>query len=111
MGRYDLLDGNGIGAAKTEKALHGNDMTSHPISLGTRDLRARRCSDRDLGPWTADGEADAAEGAAQPPVDIQKAEMQPRRSDHGRTRLNRRRCAGQPPSPEIFSVIGFFETE
>jgi 4a-hydroxytetrahydrobiopterin dehydratase len=107
MGRYDLLDCDRMGATKTEKALHDNDMMSHPISLGTRDLCARRCSDRDLGPWTADGEADAAEGAAQPSVEIQKAEMQPRRNNHGSTRLNRRRCAGQPSSPEIFRSSGF----
>lgn len=75
MGRYNLLDCDRMGTAKAEKALHDNDMMSHPISLGTRDLCARRCSDRNLGPWTADGEADAAEGAAQPSVEVQKAEM------------------------------------
>jgi 4a-hydroxytetrahydrobiopterin dehydratase len=107
MGRYNLLDCDGMVAAKTEIALHGNDMISHPISFGTRDLRARRCSDRDFGSWTADGEADAAEGAAQPSVEIQKAEMQPCRNDHGRTRLNRRRFAGQPSSPESFRSSGF----
>jgi hypothetical protein len=107
MGRYNLLDCDGMGAAKTEKALHGDDMTSYPISLRTRDLRARRCPDRDLGSWTADGEADAAERAAQPSVEIQKTEMQPRRNDHGRARLHRMRYAGQPLSPEILRSSGF----
>jgi hypothetical protein len=73
--RYNLLDCDGMGARNSERALHGDDMMSHPIAFGTRDLRARRRSDRDLGPWATDGEADATKGAAQPPVEIQKAEM------------------------------------
>jgi hypothetical protein len=75
MGGHNLLDCDGMGARNAEKALHGDDMMSHPIAFGTRNLRARRRSDRDLGPWAIDGQADAAEQAVQPSVEIQKTEM------------------------------------
>src|SRR5262245_3223547 len=105
MGRNHFIDRRVILAAQIESAPHRFDMDPDPLVLGTGHAHLRRRADGYAGAPAADGQADAAEASPEPAVEIQKAEMQPRRNSHGDLRGGR--GTTQAFSPEIFPQPGF----
>src|SRR5262249_11421644 len=90
-----------------ERAPHHIEMALDAIAFGTRDPRCRRPFDRDAGLEIADGDADAAEAAAECAVEIEEPEMQPRRNGdrHGRSAP---RCGlVHASAPGFFPGAGF----
>ena len=81
-------------------------IASDPLMLGTGHAQLRRGADGYAGAPTADSQADAAEATPEPAVEIQKAEMQPRRN-----RTVTFAGAGAPLKRSLprFSATGFFE--
>src|SRR5262249_921207 len=92
-------------AAQIESAPHRFDVAPDALMLGTCHANLRRRADGYACAPTADGQADAAEATPEPTVEIQKAEMQPRRNSHGHFRGGR--ATTQAFSPEIFPQPGF----
>src|SRR5262245_13531990 len=100
MGRNHFIDRRVILAAQIETAAHRYDVGPDPLLLGAGHAHLRRRADRYAGAPAADSQADAAEATPEPAVEIQKAEMQPRRNSHGHHRGGS--GTTQAFSPEIF---------
>ncbi len=98
VGRNDLIDRDAVGGIESEHAPHGLEMTLHALALRSDDpgalpaLAAPGDADRQPGLQSADRQPDAAEPPAEPAVEIEEAEMQPRRRRDGHARRPRGRC-------------------
>jgi hypothetical protein len=100
MSGDDLLDSHVAGGLDVKSALHHLQIASDPLVFGTGHSQLRSRVESDAGLESVDREADASEPTAETPVEIQKAEMEPRRNRNGDARGGR--GAVQPFSPEIF---------
>src|SRR5262249_46709798 len=102
MGRNRLDDLDPMSAGEAEIALHNVEIAGDAVALGPADLGRRCAFDGDAGRELADRDADAAEAAAEPAVEIEKAEVQARRN--GDRHLDRvpRSDHLQASAPEVF---------
>src|SRR5262249_38266352 len=107
VGRNGVEDLHPIGAGETELAPHRLDMTCDAIDLRPGDLGRRGAFDRDAGLQIANRDADAAEAAAEPAVEIEKAEVQSRRDGDRHPGQVPRSNHLQASAPEVYIQRGF----
>jgi len=100
MSGDDLVDSHVTGVLDVESALHRLQIASDPLVFGTGHSQLRSRVESDAGLESVDREADAPESTSETSVEIQKAEMEPRRNRNCNARGGR--GAVQPFSPEIF---------
>jgi hypothetical protein len=100
-----------MAAVETQVTVHHLEVAFDAIAFRPRDP-GRGCSfDRHAGVEIADGNADAAETAAEPAVGIEESEMQSRRNAGRDFYRIPKSSFVQTSAPEVFSLRGFFETE
>src|SRR5215467_1835799 len=111
MRRNGLDDVDPMAVRKAEIAPHHVEITRDAITLRSADLGRYRACDGDARCKLADRDADAAEAAAEPAVEIEKAEVQARRN--GDRHLDRvpRSDHLQASAPEVYIRAAFFSID